>query len=83
MFNRRGLLLALAALPVPVAAAVAEPWWDERRERRAWERERERERRWAYEHHREWDERRAYHDWERRQREMARRDWERTHRDWR
>jgi hypothetical protein len=79
MFSRRSLLLSLAALPIPLAGAVAQPWWDEHREQRAWEQERERERRHAQERHEHWDERRAHAAWERQQRAAAQRDWERHH----
>lgn len=80
MFSRRTLLFSLVALPVPLATAAAQPWWDERREQRAWEHERDRERRRALERHEHWDDRRAHEVWERRQRIEARREWERRHR---
>jgi hypothetical protein len=32
MLNRRSLLLSLCALPLPVAAALAQPWWNEKAE---------------------------------------------------
>jgi hypothetical protein len=80
MFQRRGLLLTLLALPVPLAAAMAEdPWWDPDARRREWEREREIQRRRAEERHERWDEARAREEWERARRAEARREWERVH----
>lgn len=74
----RRALFALALLPA--APALAQPWWDERRENENWERERERERRLAEERHEHWDEQRERHEWMERQRGRAQTQWERTHR---
>jgi hypothetical protein len=79
MFNRRSLLLSLLAAPLPLAAAVAQPWWDERARRAEWERYQEEERRRREARHEAWDERREHEAWERRRREEAQRDWEREH----
>jgi hypothetical protein len=79
MFNRRGMLLSLFALPLPFAAAVAQPWWDERSRRAEWEREREAERRRHDERHERWDEGQARAEWERQRRLEAQREWEREH----
>ncbi len=50
MFNRRSLLLSM--LPLPFAAAVAQPWWDKNARRGEWERRRREEARleWEREH---------------------------------
>lgn len=79
MVGRRSLLLSLATLPIPLATAVAQPWWDQRRADAAWARERDRERRLALERHEHWDEARAHASWERHQRQLAQQAWERDH----
>ena len=79
MVNRRSLLLSMLVAPLPFAAAVAQPWWDERARQAEWERYHEEERR-RHEARREvWDERREHEEWERRRREEARLEWEREH----
>ncbi len=79
MINRRSLLLSLLAAPLPVAAALAQPWWNEKAEDEKWRRYNEEERRRAEAHHEHWDEGREHEAWERHQRELAQRDWEREH----
>ncbi len=80
MVNRRSLLLSMLVAPLPFAAAVAQPWWDERARRAEWERYQEEERRRRHEARREaWDERREHEEWERRRRDQARLEWEREH----
>ena len=79
MLNRRTLLLSLLALPLPVAAAVAQPWWDENARHREWERYQEEARRRRFARHEAWEERREREAWERRRREEARIEWEREH----
>jgi hypothetical protein len=79
MIARRSLLLSLAALPLPLAGAVAQPWWNQKREDASWARERERERRLAEERHEHWDEGRAHTTWEHHQRTLAQQSWEHDH----
>jgi hypothetical protein len=79
LVRRRSLLLSCVALPLPIAAAVAQPWWDEKREAAEWERERDHERHLAEERHEHWEEQRAHAEWERRQRVVAEQEWARTH----
>ncbi len=79
MFNRRSLLLSALVLPLPFAAAVAQPWWDENARRAEWERHRQEERQRYAERREAWDERREHEAWERRRREEARLEWEREH----
>lgn len=79
MFNRRSLLLSLLVAPLPLATAVAQPWWDERARREEWERHQVEERRRREDRHEAWDERREHEEWERRRREETQRDWERDH----
>ncbi len=38
MFDRRRLLLSLLAVPLPLATAAAQPWWDERARCEEWAR---------------------------------------------
>jgi hypothetical protein len=71
--------LSWIALPLPIATAIAQPWWDEKREATEWQREREHERHVAEERHEHWEEERAHAEWERRQRVVAQQEWERTH----
>lgn len=33
MLDRRSLLLSVLALPLPLAAAVTQPWWNENNQR--------------------------------------------------
>ena len=79
MFNRRSLLLSMLALPLPLAAASAQPYWDENARRAEWERHQNEERRRRAERHELWDERREHEEWEHRRREEARVEWERDH----
>ena len=79
MFNRRSLLLSMLVLPLPFAAAVAQPWWNEDARRVEWERHQEEERRRRLGRHEAWDERREHEEWEQRRREEARLEWEREH----
>ena len=79
MFRRRSLLFGLLSVPLPFAVAIAQPWWDEDRRRREWEREREIARRRTEERHERWDEYRARAEWERPRRIEAQREWERMH----
>lgn len=79
MFNRRSLLLSMLIAPLPLAAAAAQPWWDEKVRRGEWERHEEEERHRRLERHEAWDERREHEGWERRRREEARLEWEREH----
>ena len=44
MFNRRMMLLSVAALPLSLASAAAQEWWNQKREDEAWRHEAERER---------------------------------------
>ena len=71
MFNRRMMLLSVAALPLSVVSAAAQEWWNQKREDEAWRHEAERERRLAEEHHEHWEEARAHAEWEKRQRVLA------------
>ncbi len=79
MFSRRSLLLSMLAVPLPLAAAVAQPWWDEDARRPEWERHQDEERHHRMERHEAWDERREHEEWERRRREETRLEWEREH----
>ena len=79
MFERRRLLLSLLVTPLPLAAAVAQPSWDERARRAEWERYQAEERRRREARREAWDESREREQWERRRREEAQRDWEREH----
>ncbi len=79
MFNRRSLLLSLLVTPLPLAAAMAQPWWNENARQVEWERFQEQERRRRLERHEAWDERREREEWERHRREEAQREWERDH----
>lgn len=62
MFNRRSLLLSMLVLPLPFAAAVAQPWWNEDARRVEWERHQEEERRRRLGRHEAWDERREHEE---------------------
>ena len=79
MFDRRALLLSMLLAPLPLTAALAQPWWDENRRREEWLHYREERRRHAYDRHEVWDDRREHEIWERRRREEARLEWEREH----
>ena len=79
MVNRRSLLLSMLVAPLPIAAAVAQPWWDENARREEWERYHGEERHRREERHEAWDERREHEEWERRRREQAQLEWEREH----
>ena len=79
MVNRRSVLLALLLAPLPLTAALAQPWWDERRRREEWLRYQDEHRRRASDRHQVWDERREHGVWERRRRDEARLEWERQH----
>lgn len=79
MLHRRSLLLSLLVVPLPLATAVAQPWWDENGRRAEWERHQQEERRRRMERREAWDERREHEEWERRRREEAQREWEREH----
>lgn len=79
MFDRRRLLLTLLAVPLPLATAAAQPWWDERARHEEWARYQDEERRRRELRHEAWDERREHEGWERHRREEAQRDWEREH----
>jgi hypothetical protein len=83
MVNRRTLLLSLLATPLPVAAALAQPWWNQRAEDEKWHRYEEEQRRRYEAHHERWEEKREHEAWERHQRELAQREWEREHRPYR
>ena len=69
----------MVLLPLPVAAAVAQPWWDERARRTEWERYRQEERRRRLMRREAFDDRREHEIWERRRRVEARREWEVAH----
>ncbi len=79
MLNRRSLLLAFLAAPLPLAAAVAQPWWNADAQHKQWERYREEERHRYEARHEHWDEERQHEEWERHQRAEAQREWEREH----
>ena len=79
MLDRRSLLLSVLALPLPLAAAVAQPWWNENNQRAKWEHYQEVERRRRMRRHEAWDERHEHQKWERRRREEAQLEWEREH----
>ncbi|HJS85948.1 MAG TPA: hypothetical protein VJ779_10855 [Acetobacteraceae bacterium] len=79
MVNRRSLLLSLLAAPLPLSAALAQPWWNEREENKRWHRYEEEERRRREARHERWDEHREHEAWERHQRELAQREWEHEH----
>lgn len=79
MFNRRHLLLSLLAVPLPLAAAVAQPWWDERARREEWERYQAEDRHRRALRREAWNEGYEREAWERRRREAARHEWEREH----
>lgn len=79
MLDRRRILLTLLAVPMPLATAAAQPWWDERARREEWERFQAEERRRRELRREAWDERRERDAWERRRREEARHEWEREH----
>ena len=55
MVNRRSLLLSMLVAPLPFAAAVAQPWWDEDARRAEWERYHEEERRRREARREAWD----------------------------
>ena len=79
MLDRRCLLLSLMAVPLPLACAAAQPWWNEGARHEEWERYQSEERRRREGRRETWDERREHEEWERRRREEAQRDWEREH----
>ncbi len=79
MFNRRSLVLSLLALPLPLATAIAQPWWNENDQRARWEQYEREEKRRREARHESWDEVREHEEWERHEREVAQRDWERDH----
>ena len=79
MINRRSLLLSMLVAPLPFAAAVAQPWWDERARQAEWERYHEEERRRREARREAWGERREDEEWVRRRREQAQLEWEREH----
>ncbi len=79
MFDRRRLLLSLLVVPLPLAAAAAQPWWDERARHDEWAHYEGEERRRRELRHEAWDERREHELWERRRREEVRLEWEREH----
>lgn len=79
MFDRRRLLLTLLAVPLPLATAAAQPWWDERARREEWAHFQEEERHRRGRQREAWNEEREHEEWERRRRLEAQRDWEREH----
>jgi hypothetical protein len=79
MVNRRTLLLSMLATPLPVAAAFAQPWWNQRTEDQRWHQYEDQERRRYEARHEHWEEKREHEAWEKHQRELAQHEWEREH----
>lgn len=79
MMFRRMFLTVAATAALPVTAALAQPWWNDREEAGAWERERERERREAEARHERWDEEAAHRRWLAEERHRREEEWHRTH----
>lgn len=80
MLTRRLLFLVpLLSLPVAVTPALAQPWWDQKREDEAWQRERDKERREAEAHHRAWHEEAERKAWMQHRRTEAQAEWNHSH----
>ncbi len=79
MVHRRSLLLSLLAVPLPLAAAVAQPWWNENARRAQWDQYEKEERRRREARHESWNEEQEHAAWERKERQEAQREWEREH----
>ncbi len=76
MLTRRLIFLLPLLFATP---ALAQPWWDQKREDQAWQRERDKQRHDVEAHHHAWNEAAERRTWMDHRRFEAQADWNRTH----